>query len=247
MFKQLLNTLKGVLNKPQPLEIDDPEFPKEEEESMNNYIINDVKYLSQRDNKYIDPKSKTNVASVSCFPTSLAMVIDYCLTQLGLNKEAIGCSEKTQIEDYINRLLDDKQTTIWMKKNTSILGSWIWKYKKRTIYAVEVYIFNRLMKPLGFEAKALYNLKYDTVCHLLEQNKLPMVIGGNFKSISNVGGHMNTLVGYNAVGLKEFIVNDPYGNAFTKYSSSNGAYMNYPSKFYRRKNNKIFCISIKKI
>ena len=211
------------------------------------FLIDDVKAYSQRDNKYIDPESKTNVASVSCFPTSLAMSMEYCLDTIGLNKTDVGCSESMQLEDYINLLLDDSITTYWMKQNVGRLGSWIWKYKRRTLYEVEVFIFNRLMKNLGFEAKAKYNLKYETICNVLEQNSLPMVIGGNFKSVSRVGGHMNCLVGYNDVGLKEFIVNDPYGNALTGYKDHNGAYLRYPIKFFERKNGTIYCIAISKV
>lgn len=245
MISQILDIVKKAIGS--------YSVPKEEisenveESSMSSFVIPDVGYLSQRDNKYIDPKSNTNVASISCFPTSMAMIINYCLTQLGLDKNAIGCSQSVQVEDYINRLLDDSQTTAWMRKNTKSLGSWIWKYKRRTIYALEVYIFNRLMKPLGYEAKAIYNVTYETICHILKQTELPMILGGNFKSVSRVGGHMNCLVGYNGIGLKEFIVNDPYGNAFTNYRDQIGNYVTYPVKFYQRRNKKIFCIAITKL
>jgi len=214
---------------------------------METYLIENVNYFTQRDNQYIDPTSKRNVASVSCFPTSLAMCIDYCLLNGGYDKSSVGCAEDRQLEDYINSLIDDSETKQWMIENQGRIGLWIWKYTKRTIYAIEAYIFNRLMNNLGYKAEEKYNWTYDTVCHALEQNEMPMVIGGNFSSVSSVGGHMNCLVGYNAIGLKEFIVHDPYGNAMTKYVDQNGSYVRYPAKFYVKDGQYYYVLAVSKI
>lgn len=203
------------------------------------YQIQNVEYFTQRDNKIF--------ASISCFPTSLAMCINYCLTQAGLNKSAVGCAPENQLEDYLNMILDDNETKQWMIKNQGRLGMWIWQYKRRTLYAVESYIFNRLMNSLGYKSTESYNAGYQTVCNLLKQNELPMVIGGNFSSVSSVGGHMVNLVGYNSIGLKEFIVNDPYGNALTGYKDDKGEYVRYPSKFFEKSKGEIYCLVISKI
>jgi len=206
---------------------------------MESYLIEDVNYFTQRDNK--------REPYVTCFNTSLAMCIDYCLNQAGLDKASIGCGETTQLEDYLDMLISDNETTQWMIDNQGRIGAWIWKYKRRTIYAIEAYIFNRLMNNLGYKAEEKYNWTYETVCHSLEQNELPMVIGGNFSSVSSVGGHMNCLVGYNAIGLKEFIVHDPYGNAMTKYVDQVGSYVRYPTKFYIKDGQYYYVIAVSKI
>jgi hypothetical protein len=207
---------------------------------MKEFMIQGVDYFSQRDNKFHP--------SISCFPTSLAMVMSYCLKKEGKDKTAVGCSPEMQLEDYINLLIDEDETTEWMKKNQGFLGSWIWKYNRRTIYAIEEYIFNRLMLPHGYKIKAEYSYPYQTICNILEQTQLPMVIGGNFSSVSSVGGHMNTLIGYNSIGLKEFIVHDPYGNALDKYETlSKGEGIRYPVKFYQKDGDKIYSLITNKL
>lgn len=209
------------------------------EENMLEFKIDGVPYYTQRDNK--------RYPHISCFPTSLAMVMKYCLKQKGLTKADVGCAPEYQLEDYIDMLIDDDETKAWMLKNEGRLGSWIWKYRRRTIYAVEAYIFNRLMNRHGYEALARYDFNYQAICNILRETGLPMVIGGNFSSVSRVKGHMNTLIGYNAIGLKEFIVHDPYGIATTGYTNHNGESVRYSSKFFKRDGDKIFCVYVKTI
>ena len=206
---------------------------------METYLIENVEYFTQRDNK--------REPYVTCFNTSVAMAMSYCLNLEGLDQVAIGADPKIQLEDYLDMLIQDNETKQWMIENQGRIGSWIWKYTKRTIYAIEAYIFNRLMNNLGYKAEEKYNWTYDTVCHALEQNSMPMVIGGNFSSVSSVGGHMNCLVGYNAIGLKEFIVHDPYGNAMTKYVDQNGSYVRYPAKFYVKDGQYYYVLAVSKI
>ena len=206
---------------------------------MSEFKIDGVPYYTQRDNKYSP--------HVSCFPTSLAMVMSYCLKQKNLTKVNVGCAPEIQLEDYINLLLDDSETTAWMKKNQGRLGMWIWKYNRRTLYEVESYIFNRLMNMHGYESKTAYNFNYEKICSTLQSTKLPMVIGGNFSKVSKVQGHMNTLVGYNSIGLKEFIVNDPYGIATTGYTNQNGESVRYSFDFFKRDGDKFYCIFVNKI
>lgn len=202
------------------------------------FNIENVPYYTQRDNKY-DPY-------VSCFPTSLAMCMSYCLKSIKKDKTAVGCGEKMQLEDYINELIYDDETKKWMVKNQGRLGAWIWKYKRRTIYAIEEYIFNRLMNEHGFFATAKYNLDYYKICNELTLNNIPMVIGGNFKSVSSVGGHMVCLKGFNSKNFEEVIVNDPYGNALTGYKNNDGENMQYSKKFFDKGKGNFFCISIVK-
>ena len=204
----------------------------------NEYKIESVPYYPQRDNEH-DPYT-------ACFNTSLAMCMEYCLTLLGKDKDAVGCALNKQLEDYIYELLNDPETTQWMKNNVGLLGSWIWKYKRRTIYQVEAYIFNRLMNPLGYRATFIATYTYDQVCNKLEETKLPMVIGGDFSSVSFVGGHMNCLIGLNRPE-KSFIVNDPFGNALIKYADIKGQGIKYSYKYFIKDKDKHYVVIIEKI
>lgn len=189
------------------------------------FVLEKVPYFSQRDN-VVDP-------FISCFPTSVAMSIQYILDINSLDRTAIGCDDPNcQLEDYINRTLDSKEVDDWMKENTTRLGSWIWNYKKRTIYAVEEYVCNLLLNHLGYKATFTECMPYDKLCAAIETNQLPAIIGGNFRSISSVGGHMNCMIGFNNIGLKQVRTNDPYGNALTNYKSTNGKNMIYDSKIF---------------
>jgi hypothetical protein len=188
------------------------------------YQIDDVKYLTQVDNE--------NVPLTSCFNTSNAMSMNYCLSLIGKTKTDIGCSSSMQLEDYIYEFMNGTETTEYIKEHSSTLGNLLTSEKRRIYFDIECFAFNHLMNPLGFQAKVYTNLSYDQICNYILEHKLPGVIGGNFKSVSTVGGHMNCLLGYNKIGLKEFIVHDPYGNALTGYKIRDGKYMHYGTKFY---------------
>ena len=209
-------------------------------EILEKYKIENVPCLTQRDN--------INKPSTSCFNTSLSMCIQYCLNLLGKDKKDIGCSnESMQLEDYVFEFLNSNETTEWMKKNTKIWGSWIWNYERRTIFPIETFSFNYLMNPLGFKATFTESKSYDEICDFIKENELPCVIGGDFSSVSSVQGHMNCLIGYNKTGMKEFIVNDPYGNALTGYKDINGEGLSYGIKFYIKPGNVFRVVLIEKI
>lgn len=206
---------------------------------MDQFSIPNVPAFTQRDNK-IDP-------SISCFPTSSAMVMQYCLNLIGKGKEAVGCSSSMQLEDYINQVISSKEVDDWMKANTSKLGKWIWDYNKRTIFCVEEYVFNLLMNPLGFKATSGVGITYKAFCDFISTNQLPCVISGDFRSVSKVQGHMNCVFGFNNVGIQTLLVNDPYGNALTGYKDQNGANMSYGLKFYLKAGNTLNVLLISKI
>ena len=192
-----------------------------------------VERFTQRDNKYIDPITKKNVAGVSCFPTSIAMCETYIIEKVeGKDKAAVGCAPDMQLEDYINAMADDPISQKWLKENVSKLGQWITGVPHRTLYDLEAFNANRLMNPLGYKA-SFQILKYEQICDKLEETKLPMVIGGNFSSICAVQGHMLCCRGFNKIGSPEFILNDPYGNALKKYVDDNGGDgARYPIKYF---------------
>lgn len=190
---------------------------------MDSFNLDKVPYYSQRDNKY-QPHT-------SCFPTSLAMCMQYCLDVVGKTKTDIGCGDM-QLEDYIFQCLEDPETKLYIKTNISKLGAWVLNYSPRYVYSIEEYIFNRLMMRIGFKATFRSDLTYTIVCDWIEARQLPVVLGGNFSSVSKVSGHMNAITGFNRLGLKEFVVNDPYGNALTGYSSDKGQGVRYSYRFY---------------
>jgi hypothetical protein len=153
----------------------------------------------------------------------------------------VGCSEDMQLEDYINLIVDDPETLVYFKKNQVRYGSWILKYfinkNARTVFAVEEYVFNRLMNEHGFKAIVNTKMKYEDYCNHLETTNLPIILGGDFKSVSRVGGHMNCGIGFNSTGLKEVIVNDPYGDALEGYpklkvEEMKAEAIRYPIKFF---------------
>jgi hypothetical protein len=210
---------------------------------MAEFCLDGVPSYTQVDNVYSP--------YVSCFPTSLAMAIDYCLMLIGKEKIDVGCAEDMQLEDYINLIIDDPETIAYFKENQVKYGSWILKYFKnknaRTVFAVEEYVFNRLMNEHGFTAKVNTALTYEEYCQHIETFKMPIILGGDFSSIKRadpkakpIEGHMNCGIGFNSTGLKEVIVNDPYGNALEGYPKLEAEEMEaeavrYPIKFFVKK------------
>lgn len=191
---------------------------------MDTFNLPNVPYYTQRDNVY-QPYT-------SCFPTSLAMCMRYCLDSIEKTKKDVGCADSMQLEDYIFQMLECPETKAWVKANISILGVWVLNYAPRYVYTIEEYIFNRLMTPLGFKASFKSFLTYNDICNWIEKTQLPVVLGGDFSSVSKVAGHMNCITGFNKIGMPEFIVNDPFGNALKGYSDINGQGMRYSYRFY---------------
>jgi len=208
---------------------------------MNQYSFTQV------DNKY--------APYISCFPTSMGMAMTYCLKSIGKSKIDVGCGPDMQIEDYINHLIDDQETQKWIKDNNVKYGSWmlnyIWKGNAaRQILYVETYVFNRLMQEHGFLAEAYTNLQYDQYCEKIEENNCPIVISGNFSSVSRIKGHVTCGIGFNRKNLKELIVHDPYGNALDGYPKTEikATGVRYPVKFFiMDKYNNMYANVIKKI
>lgn len=206
----------------------------------DKFLIPNVPAESQRDNVYFP--------SSSCFNTELSNCMQHCLNLIGKDKTAVGCQLSMQLEDYIYLATEDATTKAWIKANISKLGSWVLNYSPRTVYSIETYVFNRLMNPLGFKATFLESISYDKFCEKLEQTNLPMVIGGNFSSISAVSGHMLTAVGFNCVGMPEIIVNDSWGNGCTRYTDIKPAKeVAYSLRFFQVSGKNLNVVCIEKI
>lgn len=199
----------------------------------DEFRIDGVPRYPQIDNKY--------KPYVSCAPTSLGMAMGYCLGKVGLDKRAVGCGLDMQIEDYINHLIDDADTQAWIKANDLRYGGWFQTYIRkgnaaRQILAVDAYVFTRLMLNIaGFKATYRALAGYNDYCQTIQRTQLPVVVAGNFSSVSRVGGHVLCGIGYNRVGLQELIVNDPFGDALQGYPFPNEALeRRYAPKFFLR-------------
>ncbi len=164
---------------------------------------------------------------VTCFPTSVANVIEYELQDKGMNQTEIGIPEDVQIEDFITANAK-KQTLInWMMKT---VGSWTKDYVQRawTVGKVEEKLFDDLMNNIGFDSEFTDCITYKAICEHIESTQLPQVIFGNFVKVNkNIQGHVCCAVGYDTdKGI--IICNDPYGDANNGYKETgNGAGVEY--------------------
>jgi len=148
---------------------------------------------------------------ITCFPTSVAMAIDYILTIEGKTPASIGIDEP-QIEDYLTKMESTSSIKAWMIKT---LGSWATGYLSKSwlVGAVEEKAFDDLMNKIGYDGKFTTELSYGALCKQLKDTNLPQVICGDFSSVSQVGGHINCAIGFD-FDNKMVITSDPYGYAF---------------------------------
>lgn len=188
-----------------------------------------VTYFSQRDN--------VEKPNYSCFPTSLAMCIDYLLQESGkMWKDVVPAG--MQLEDYINSLINDDETTAWLKDNVVSLGAWIMTATRRENWYLEAFIFERIMKKHGYCAK-YKQIKYADYCSQIDK-RFPVVIGGNFSSTSRIGAHVVCGIGYDKMN-NSLIVNDPFGDARAGYPKgltlgqydASGRGVGYPNRYFK--------------
>jgi hypothetical protein len=187
-----------------------------------------VTYFSQRDNK-IKP-------NYSCFPTSIAMAVDYVLQREGATWKDVA-PDGVQMEDHINMLLEDGETTIWLRRRSEILGEWVLTTTRRENWYAEGYICDRLIGKYNYSA-SYKRLNYQMLRDQIDRD-LPVVIGGNYSSTSRVGAHVVCAVGYDTK-LPGIIVNDPFGDAregYPKYKTIEeheraGRGVLYPMQYY---------------
>jgi hypothetical protein len=169
----------------------------------------------------VSPKTQRDnliAPGYSCFPTSMGMATEYFLRLRGKDKTAIGCPVDAQIEDYLD----------------AALGSAV----AREDPATESEVFNHYMTPHGVQA-TFTHLTYQQLCAQID-NDIPVVIGGNFSSVSRIGGHINCCIGYDT-DKQVVINNDPYGSAYKGYpndisieqSLADGAEVEYELKFFK--------------
>jgi len=187
---------------------------------MNRFILPNSVYYPQMDNA-IDPSS-------SCFPTSVAMGMSYCLSLIGKTKIDVGCPAEEQLEDYINRLTVSPETMVWIREQVPILGKWMLQVLPRQNFYVEAHIFNTLMNKHRFKCAFTFIKSFDNYCNLLAANKLPIILRGYFKPETRIAGHIICGVGFDRQKTT-FIVNDPFGNAVEKYKKGSvGKEVDYP-------------------
>ena len=186
--------------------------------------ISDIPYYTQTDNEIF--------ASTTCYATSMAMAMSYCLKLNNLTKVDVGCPLHSQLEDYISTVILSPETKQWIQRNWHKYGAWFLKFKPRTLAGVQEHIFNTLMKPHGFKTVFNANISFEQYCEHID-NGWPIAIHGMFKSVSRVAGHIVLGIGYSQDCL---IVNDPWGNAvLDKYKSHDmGKEAVYPQNLLMR-------------
>ena len=196
---------------------------------MSKLLFQDIAWFNQR--------QAEEAGSISCFPTSMSMETTYLLQLTGMDKTQLGCSEDMLLEDYFNQVIDSKEMGDWITNNPAESDAkYIAQgYRRREFYTIEAHAFNMIAKQFNFPFKATYkNIRPATVMSEMERTQLPVVMGGYFKSVSTVGGHLNCIVGIEDDNT--FIVHDPWGNAMTGYQSKEGAYCKYNKNFYTHEN-----------
>lgn len=199
---------------------------------MDKFVLDKVLWFPQVDNKF-DPY-------VNCFATSNAMASTYCLSLVGKTKLDVGCHADMQLEDYIYEYIQSPQVDEWIKK-TFKANWWGWAFvnkgNKKVLWEVQQYVANQLLNPFGFKTTIDYAMSYDKYCNTILKTQLPILLGGDFRSVSTVQGHLNCGVGFNSVGLQELIVHDPYGNCLDGYKRhDNGAFCQYGTRFFIKSN-----------
>jgi len=182
-------------------------------------IIESFPYLTQTDNKWF--------SSTSCYPTSMAMAIYWCLKLVGKSEYDIGCPLNMQLEDYITSITQSKETKTWIKQNVSKYGNWMLRFKPRVIAYVEEMIFNKLMNQFYFKSTFSANISFQEYRKNIDKN-MPVVLHGDFRTVSKVAGHIVCGVGYDESNNSIYVM-DPFGNALIdKYKShEDGEYAEY--------------------
>lgn len=87
-------------------------------------------------------------------------------------------------------------------------------------------ILNQLLKAYGFEASFATTRQWSEVKNELT-NRRPVVLGGDFTA----SGHIICVIGFNSAG---YIVNDPWGDALTGYTDTEGRKLIYPYSYMDR-------------
>jgi hypothetical protein len=145
------------------------------------------------------------------------MLIDYCLGLKGFGWSSVGCLEGMQLEDYLDTLMDDDTTVALMKQDPDY-SKGDENLARRELFYVERLTFDRVMVPLGYKAISVTGNHQQIIDYILTK-KMPIILRGDFSSISRITGHMNMCIGYELVnGAVNRVQNlDPYGDANKGY------------------------------
>lgn len=186
---------------------------------------------------------------VTCFPTSVAMVIDYILTVEGKTVQEVGIDEP-QIEDFITKTAKTQRIKTWLLNNIS----WGQGYLQKAwlVGSVEEKMFDDIMNSVGYDSHFDDSTSFEEVCTLLQSTNLPQVVCGDFSSANRqyghtVGGHINCAIGFNDA-TREIIVHDPYGYALSAGYKGSGYCVKYPwNRFFAKNADKSgWCLQVRK-
>lgn len=201
-----------------------------------NNIFHKVQYNSQRDNFNFKGKF---MGGSQCFSTCAWMFMSY-----------FSPSIKANDDKALSIYVDDVEAFVGGKGIAEkIIKKYNWITGKTSLWwLVQQAGIEKWLKDFKVKGKVVFSdLEYDfdNLKTLLE--KSPVILGTN--KIGGVrGGHIILVVGYND-NYNNFIVNDPYGDAKTKYKDHNGENVEYSYDFlkkYALYDNKIRCMYLDK-
>lgn len=171
-----------------------------------------VVYNSQRDNFDFNHQFK---ASCQCFATSAWMFMSWY-------DDKIHGDDDTALKDYVDNVSDAVGSPgigeRIKRKFAFITGNaaYWWQVHKAAIE-------ERLCFPVQFRDGDM------TLSELTEAVRLGPVIIGTSKLGGLPGGHIILLVDTDGIN---FYANDPYGNAYSRYSDTHGANVCYPIEWF---------------
>lgn len=197
--------------------------------SVETPPINPVKFKIDNVDYFIQINNSIK-GSVTCYSTSMATALKYCLSRHKKTKLSVGCPQEMQLEDYITALTQSVAAGVWIDNNVPKYGKWMKDYSPWTVSYVQSWAFNLLAAKAKIPYRATFRstVSYLQFCQILADTKLPQVIHANFDGISGVKGHIICGLGYN-YDNKTVIAHDPWGDARQRYANhTNGNYVEYP-------------------
>lgn len=239
MFQNLINIVTNMLSKQtttqQPSDLIPPQIG---DSQLEVYFIPNV-YNSQRDNK-LKP-------STSCNITTVEMLLHDILIKYNLKDDDLMAFLNDK--DIINHLLamswakgfegnikSGKPEQVW-----SIL-EWLCNkvcnanekgYEVKNYLTYNFFDKDKIMNDSGYNTHFEFNhLTLGEIATKLKTSGKGIITSGNFTS----SGHLVLIVGYILfpTGVSAFIINDPWGDSTTNYSTIDGEYRIYTNSYLNK-------------
>lgn len=195
-------------------------------------VSSNLPNYSQRNNEYIDEITNKKIACNMCNVTSYCMAYSYT----GGAFPPIGSSKYSQEEDRFLEFLRNSKDVLNYYKNLNLAYYNSWKNNEKDCYPPEQihdvlnYAFNLWV---GWKsATFIPNASIDSMIKEIITNNKPMVVSGKFGKLNHIVVLTGVVVDKEAINninsvnllkfVKSFIIDDPYGDFRTEYSSYKG-------------------------